>query len=41
MEEINKTYCFVDESGDSSFYGSRKKLLVGTEGFQPMQIWAW
>jgi hypothetical protein len=36
MEEIKKTYCFVDESGDSSFYGARKKLLVGAEGFQPM-----
>lgn len=32
----NKTYIFIDESGDSSFYGKRKKLLVGREGFQPM-----
>ena len=29
---------FIDESGDPSFYGSRKKLLVGTAGFQPYLI---
>lgn len=29
-------HCFIDEGGDSTFYGSRKKLLVGEEGFQPM-----
>jgi hypothetical protein len=34
--EVKKMYFFIDESGDSSFYGSRKKLLVGTSGFQPM-----
>lgn len=34
--EKQKTYFFIDESGDSSFYAKRKKLLVGTEGFQPM-----
>ena len=33
-----KTYLFIDESGDPSFYGSRKKLLVGTAGFQPYLI---
>ena len=31
----NKTYFFIDEAGDGSFYAKRKKLLVGTEGFQP------
>jgi len=31
----HKTYLFTDESGDPVFYGSRKKLLVGAEGFQP------
>ncbi len=33
-----KKYFFIDESGDPLFYGSRKKLLVGTEGFQPYLI---
>lgn len=36
MTETKKTYFFIDESGDSAFYGNRKKLLAGTEGFQPM-----
>ncbi len=36
MTEAKKTYFFIDESGDSAFYGKRKKPLVGTEGFQPM-----
>lgn len=31
-------YCFIDESGDPSFYARKKKLLVGTEGFQPLLI---
>ncbi|GAB3988942.1 hypothetical protein GCM10028807_12700 [Spirosoma daeguense] len=31
-------YFFIDESGDSEFYGKRKRLLVGTEGFQPLLI---
>jgi Protein of unknown function (DUF3800) len=35
MKEVfSKTYIFIDESGDPAFYGNRKKLLVGTEGFQ-------
>lgn len=38
MAAINKTYLFIDESGDPAFYGNRKKLLVGTEGFQPYLI---
>jgi len=29
-------YFFIDEGGDSVFYAKRKKLLVGTESFQPM-----
>lgn len=33
---MEKLYLFIDESGDPSFYGNRKKLLVGREGFQPM-----
>ncbi|MFP5039952.1 DUF3800 domain-containing protein [Parasediminibacterium sp. JCM 36343] len=36
--ELHKTYLFIDESGDPTFYGNRKKLLVGTEGFQPYLI---
>src|SRR5690606_34888339 len=36
MADTKNIYCFIDEGGDSSFYGKRKKLLVGTEGFQPM-----
>ena len=35
---IPKTYLFIDESGDPIFYGNRKKLLVGSEGFQPYLI---
>jgi hypothetical protein len=38
MTGINKTYLFIDESGDPVFYGNRKKLLVGTTGFQPYLI---
>ena len=36
--DIHKKYLFIDESGDPVFYGNRKKLLVGTEGFQPYLI---
>ena len=38
IENINKTYLFIDESGDPDFYGYRKKLLLGTSGFQPYLI---
>jgi hypothetical protein len=38
MSEIIKRYLFIDESGDPVFYGNRKKLLVGTSGFQPYLI---
>jgi hypothetical protein len=31
MTNIPKKYIFIDESGDPTFYGSGKKLLVGTE----------
>lgn len=33
-----KKYYFIDESGDPLFYGHRKKLLVGTAGYQPYLI---
>jgi hypothetical protein len=35
---IQKRYLFIDESGDPVFYGNRKKLLVGAQGFQPYLI---
>ena len=38
QHQIQKKYLFIDESGDPVFYGNRKKLLVGTEGFQPYLI---
>jgi len=38
MSELLKSYIFIDESGDPIFYGNRKKLLVGTDGFQPYLI---
>ena len=38
MTELIRTYLFIDESGDPTFYGNRKKLLVGTEGFHPYLI---
>ena len=38
MQKTTTKYIFIDESGDPSFYGSGKKLLVGTEGFQPYLI---
>jgi hypothetical protein len=38
IDSLHKTYLFIDESGDPVFYGNRKKLLVGTNGFQPYLI---
>ena len=38
MNKLPKKYIFIDESGDPDFYGSKKRLLVGTEGFQPYLI---
>jgi hypothetical protein len=37
-DHIHKTYLIIDESGDPAFYGNRKKLLVGADGFQPYLI---
>ena len=34
----SKRYFFIDESGDPTFYAKRKKLLVGTEGFQSLLL---
>ncbi len=33
-----KKYIYIDECGDPEFYGYRKKLLVGTEGYQPLLL---
>lgn len=33
-----KKYFFIDESGDPDFFGNRKKILIGTDGFQPYLI---
>ncbi|TAF81065.1 MAG: hypothetical protein EAZ50_07425 [Runella slithyformis] len=33
-----KNYLFIDECGSPDFFGHRKKLLVGTDGFQPLLI---
>lgn len=38
MDKLPKKYIFIDESGDADFYGSKKRLLVGTDGFQPYLI---
>jgi hypothetical protein len=38
MVSNNKKYILIDESGDPDFYGNRKKLLVGTPGFQQYLI---
>ncbi|MFM9837277.1 MAG: DUF3800 domain-containing protein [Cyclobacteriaceae bacterium] len=38
MSKQQKHYFFIDESGDPDFYGNRKKLLIGTDGFQPYLI---
>ena len=34
QEHNHKRYLFIDESGDPVFYGKRKKLLVGIDGFK-------
>ncbi len=33
---MKKKYLFIDESGDPIFFGKRKKLLVGKDGYQPL-----
>jgi hypothetical protein len=37
-QDLNKTYLFIDESGDPSFYASGNKCIVGTEGFKPLLL---
>lgn len=36
MDKLPKKYIFIDESGDAAFYASKKRLLVGSDGFQPL-----
>ena len=38
MNKLQKKYFLIDESGDPNFYANRKKLLIGTSGFQPYLI---
>lgn len=35
---VKKRYFFIDESGDPNYFGKRHKLLVGTEGYQPLLL---
>jgi len=37
-QNIHKTYLFIDESGDPSFYASGNRSIVGTEGFKPILL---
>ncbi len=37
-EHQNKTYLFMDESGDPSFYASGNRCIVDTEGFKPLLL---
>jgi hypothetical protein len=38
MSGYQKTFLFIDESGDPSFYASGNKCIVGTEGFKPLLL---
>jgi len=38
MSEHWKTYLYIDESGDSSFYAKGKRSMVVTEGFKPLLL---
>jgi hypothetical protein len=35
---LKRKYSFIDESGDPDFFGNRHKLLVGTQGYQPLLL---
>lgn len=37
-DKKDKTYLFIDESGDPAFYASGKRCLVGTEHFKPVLL---
>lgn len=36
--QIPNRYFFIDECGDPEFFGKGKRVLVGTQGFQPLLI---
>lgn len=36
--EKKKTYLYIDESGDASFYAKKNRLLIGNDGFQPLLL---
>jgi virulence-associated protein VapD len=36
--QIPNRYFFIDECGDPEFFGKGKRLLVGTQGYQPLLI---
>src|SRR6202008_4281078 len=38
MAETDKTYLFIEESGDPAFYASGNRSIVGTEGFKPLLL---
>ncbi len=38
MTDSNKTYLFIDESGDPAFYASGNRSIVGTEGYKPLLL---
>lgn len=37
-QNLNKTYLFIDESGDPAFYASGNKCIVNTDGFKPLLL---
>lgn len=38
VQDVHKTYLFIDESRDPAFYASGNRSIVGTEGFKPMLL---
>ena len=38
MYEVNKTFLFVDESGDPTFYSSGNRSVINTEDFNPVLL---
>jgi hypothetical protein len=37
-QNSNKTYLFIDESGDPAFYATGNKCIVGKDGFKPLLL---
>ena len=38
MKEQQKTYFFIDESGDPAFFAKGNKSIVGIDGFKPLLL---